>query len=116
MKKPSDIEENWESQREKIIGLGERSLRKTYYPELQQKLDQLERFRALLDQSNDCIFLIHVPTGSFIDVNESACRQLGCSRQEVLALPLERFSLRMRWPGPEKFLPQSVNKSGTEMP
>lgn len=91
MKKPCDAEESWESQREKIIGLGERSLRKTYYPELQQKLDQLERFRALLDQSNDCIFLIHIPTGSFIDVNESACRQLGCSRQEILTLPLNRF-------------------------
>lgn len=91
MKKPSDAEENWESQREKIIGLGERSLRKTYYPELQQRLDELERFKALLDQSNDCIFLLHVPSCSFVDVNESACRQLGCSRQEVLSLPWDRF-------------------------
>jgi hypothetical protein len=56
MKKPSDIEENWESQREKIIGLGERSLRKTYYPELQQKLDQLERFRAARSEQR-----LHLP-------------------------------------------------------
>ncbi|HEX8960604.1 MAG TPA: SpoIIE family protein phosphatase [Geobacteraceae bacterium] len=91
MKKPSDAEENWESRREKIIGLGERSLRKTYYPELQSKLDELERFRALLDQSNDCIFLLHVPSCSFVDVNESACRQLGCSRQEVLSLRWDHF-------------------------
>lgn len=91
MKKPSDAEANWESQREKIIGLGERSLRKTYYPELQLKLDELERFKSLLDQSNDCIFLLHVPSCSFIDVNESACRQLGYSRQELLTLPWDSF-------------------------
>jgi len=91
MKKPSDPTESWEAEREKIIGLGERSLRKTYYPELQQKLDELERFRALLDQSNDCIFLLKIPSLSFIDVNESACRQLGCSRQDFLSLPLEKF-------------------------
>lgn len=91
MSKPSDAEEQWRAQREKIIGLGERSLRKTYYPELQQKLDELERFRALLDQSNDCIFLIEASTLSFIDVNDSACRQLGCSREKVLSLPLACF-------------------------
>ena len=91
MKGPSDEEESWSIQREKIIGLGERSLRKTYYPELQQRLDELERFRALLDQSNDCIFLLHVPSCSFVDVNESACRQLGCSRQDILSIPWNRF-------------------------
>ena len=91
MRKPSDPHEFWTSEREKIIGLGERSLRKTYYPELQQKLDELERFKALLDQSNDCIFLIRFPTRALIDVNESACRQLGCLRQEMLSLPLDTF-------------------------
>jgi PAS domain S-box-containing protein len=87
----SDPQDLWNSQREKIIGLGERSLRKTYYPELQQKLDELERFRALLDQSNDAIFLIDVLSGRFFDVNESACRQLDCSREEVLARRWDQF-------------------------
>jgi sigma-B regulation protein RsbU (phosphoserine phosphatase) len=91
MTKPSDERKKWREQREKIIGLGERSLRKTYYPALQQKLDELERFRALLDQSNDCIFLIKVPSLAFVDVNESACRQLGCPRQTFLSRPLEKF-------------------------
>lgn len=85
MKEPSDPVRSWDNEREKIIGLGERSLRKTYYPELQQKLDELERFRALIDQSNDCIFLIHVHSNRFIDVNESACRQLSSSREELLS-------------------------------
>lgn len=91
MKKPSDASDEWLAQREKIIGLGERSLRKTYYPELQERLDELERFRALLDQSNDCIFLIQAQTLNFVDVNESACRQLGCSREELFSHPLGSF-------------------------
>jgi phosphoserine phosphatase RsbU/P len=91
MQKPSDPRKNWGVQREQIIGLGDRSLRKTYYPELQQKLDELERFRALLDQSNDCIFLLRVPSLTLVDVNESACRQLGCSRLDFLSLPIRNF-------------------------
>ncbi len=91
MSRPSDTEELWRTQREKIIGLGERSLRKTYYPELQQRLDELERFRALLDQSNDCIFLIEAATLSVIDLNDSACRQLGCTKERSSPLPLASF-------------------------
>ncbi|MEW6658237.1 MAG: ATP-binding protein [Thermodesulfobacteriota bacterium] len=83
MKKPSDLPENWDSLREKIIGLGERSLRKSYYPELQQRLADLERFRALLDQSNDAIFLLEVPSGHFIDVNDFAARHLHYSPEEL---------------------------------
>lgn len=34
---------DWDRQREKIIGLGETSIHKSYYPELQQRLSELER-------------------------------------------------------------------------
>ena len=91
MKEPSDDTASWHAEREKIIGLGERSLRKTYYPELMQKLNELERFRALIDQSNDCIFLIQASSLTFVDVNESACRQLAARREEFLGHPLARF-------------------------
>jgi len=86
MKNRSDSPDELDVLQKKLAGFGEFSLRKTYYPELQQKLDELERFRALLDQSNDCIFLFHVLSNRFIDVNESACRQLGYSRGELLAV------------------------------
>src|SRR6266545_4635340 len=86
MSKPYDTGKELEALREKIIGLGERSLRKTYYPELQEKLAALERFRALLDQSNDCIFLFAIPSLFLVDINESACRQLGYSRDELISL------------------------------
>ena len=91
MKAPSDRPTAWNAELEKIIGLGERSLRKTYYPELMQKLNELERFRALIDESNDCIFLILAPSLTFVDVNASACRQLNASREEFLGHPLARF-------------------------
>lgn len=99
MKKPSEAQDNrtdrrqdsWADRREQIMGLGEHSLRKTHYPELQQRLDELERFRSLLDQSNDCIFLIKIPSLAFVDVNESACRQLGCCREDFLSLPFGNF-------------------------
>lgn len=91
MNGPSDGSRSWQQEREKIIGLGERSLRKTYYPELQQKLDELERFRALIDQSNDCIFLIQLLSNRFIDVNESACRELAMTRHELLTISWDRI-------------------------
>lgn len=91
MKNPSDVPDPLDVLQKKLAGFGEFSLRKTYYPELQQKLDELERFKALVDQSNDCIFLIHFPTLALVDVNESACRQLGCSRRELLSRPLSQF-------------------------
>jgi two-component system, cell cycle sensor histidine kinase and response regulator CckA len=78
--------------REKLAGLGECSVRKTYYPELQQRIDQLERFKAFIDHSNDAIFLVEVPTGRIVDVNDSASRQMGWSREEFLATSLLEVS------------------------
>jgi len=40
---PSDEHPDWQDQRTKIIGLGESSLRKSYYPELRKKMIDLER-------------------------------------------------------------------------
>jgi len=50
--------------RDQIIGFGEKSFRKSYYPELQNKLDELERFHVLLSQSNDPIFIISLPSAN----------------------------------------------------
>jgi PAS domain S-box-containing protein len=87
----SDHDDDWDSIREKIIGLGEQSIRKSYYPQLQQRLSELERFRALLDETNDVIFLSEVPSCRFADFNNSACEQLGYSPQEMLKMSVEDF-------------------------
>ncbi len=54
--------------RQQLIGLGDRSMRKTHFPELRRRLDQLERFRSLLDEVNDLIILADVDTGGIMDV------------------------------------------------
>ncbi len=81
-------DDRWDRLREQIIGLGEHSTRKNYYPELQARLADLERFRALLDQSNDAILLIRLPEGEITDMNWSACEQLGYRRDELLHLQI----------------------------
>ncbi len=48
MKKPSELEDSREHLRQSIIGLGERSIRKSYYPELQRRIAELERRNAEL--------------------------------------------------------------------
>ncbi|MDI6867317.1 PAS domain S-box protein [Methanoculleus sp.] len=78
-----------EALREKIIGLGETSLHKSYYPELQSRLAELERFRALLDQTYDAIFLIQAKGGRVVDFNATAQRYLGYSREELLSRSFE---------------------------
>jgi PAS domain S-box-containing protein len=84
MGKPSEPDDPRHPLWEKLIGLGETSARKSYYPELQLRHAELERFRALLDKSNDAIFLVEVPTGRIVDVNQSACLQTGCEREILL--------------------------------
>ncbi len=65
MKRPSKPSQD--SLREKIIGLGERSIRKSYYPELYRRIEELEvaraelaesqaRYRTLVENINDVIF------------------------------------------------------------
>ncbi|HMK47287.1 MAG TPA: PAS domain S-box protein, partial [Methanocella sp.] len=86
--KRSDRQEENEELRRKILGMGERSFRKSYYPELQEKLSDLERYKALLDQSNDAIFLINMSTGKFLNVSQSACRQIGYSEEECILMTM----------------------------
>ncbi|NLW91983.1 MAG: diguanylate cyclase [Syntrophomonadaceae bacterium] len=81
----------YEELREQLIGLGERSLRKSYYPALQDKLDDLQRFRALLDESHDLIFLLQIPSRRIVDVNESVCQQLGYQREQLLTASFDIF-------------------------
>jgi PAS domain S-box-containing protein len=69
---------------EKVIGLGERSVRKTYFPELQRRMQQLERFRALLDATRDLIMVASCNGSKIIDVNAAASEQLGYSVDELL--------------------------------
>jgi len=60
-----------------------------------QAEEDLRRFRIALDQSADMIFLIDRQTMRYVDVNETACRLLGYTREELVAM------------GPQDLLPES---------
>jgi diguanylate cyclase (GGDEF)-like protein/PAS domain S-box-containing protein len=47
---------------------------------------KLQRFRTAMDATGDSIFLVDVPTNTFIEVNATASRMFGYSRQEFLGL------------------------------
>jgi two-component system cell cycle sensor histidine kinase/response regulator CckA len=89
MKKPSEKPDSWQLRRRRIIGLGERSIRKSYYPKLQGKLQELALFRALLDQSSDIILLIRMPSGRIADLNQTALQLLARPRTGVIDRPIE---------------------------
>lgn len=112
MKSPSDSPDALARLQEKLAGFGESSIRKTYYPELQQRLEELERFKAFIDHSNDAIFLVEVPTGHIVDVNESASRQTGWSRAEFLATSLFDISGLAGCPGAEKLISTPAEGNG----
>jgi len=99
MKNPSDCEGRQQDLWKKLIGLGEQSGRKSYYPELQKRLEELERFRQLLDNSHDLIFLLDATSERVVDVNQPACDQTGFSRGEWVDQP---FFDRLTEPSTEK--------------
>jgi signal transduction histidine kinase/DNA-binding response OmpR family regulator len=51
MRRPSNPDDAQDSLRDKIIGLGERSIRKSYYPELHRRIGELEEARQELAES-----------------------------------------------------------------
>ncbi|MGM0611432.1 MAG: hypothetical protein ACQES5_10150, partial [Thermodesulfobacteriota bacterium] len=60
-----------------LIGLGPDSMQKSYYPELMSKVQELKRFRDLLDQISDLILFVELPAGRIFDMNMPAATVLG---------------------------------------
>src|ERR1700739_501897 len=55
----------------------------------------LRLFRALIDQSNDAVEVVDPETLRFLDVNETSCRQLGYTREELLSMAVPEIDLRV---------------------
>ncbi|HPE19328.1 MAG TPA: PAS domain S-box protein [Tenuifilaceae bacterium] len=75
------MNKKWEESRRRIIGLGETSLKKNYYPELQEKVQELtialekaekseEKYRAIVELSPEGIVTMSI-TGYIRTVNKS---------------------------------------------
>jgi len=80
------MSEDWKKYREKIIGLGESSSRKSYYPELQDKIAELETSRenllTIINSINDALF-IHDQSGKILLVNKKACEIYQIAEDEI---------------------------------
>ncbi|PKL60273.1 MAG: histidine kinase, partial [Methanomicrobiales archaeon HGW-Methanomicrobiales-4] len=77
--------------RERIIGLGTLSHQKSYYPELKRRISDLERFRTLLNETEDAIFLVRVSTRICIDLNRAAVNLTGYSTESLLNIRFEEL-------------------------
>jgi PAS domain S-box-containing protein len=101
MTKRPPPEDEKPSLRDKIIGLGERSVRKSYYPQLHQQLGELEearkelaesqaRYRSLVENINDVIFSLD--TGGTVTYISPAIRSLsGFAPDEIVGRSFEAF-------------------------
>lgn len=92
MAKPPEFDD-WDGRKDQIIGLGERSFRKSYYPQLRENLDRLERFRTLLDRTTDCVVLVALPEGTISDANAALGQLLGESTEALIGRPLVSLGL-----------------------
>ena len=76
---------DWNQMRERIIGLGEESSRKSFYPELQQQLTQLEQarenLRTLFNAIPDAIFITSLD-GKVLEVNDAMLTMFGVTRAD----------------------------------
>ena len=90
-----ELEDDWATRREQIIGLGERSARKSYYPELQQKLRELQhakatlsennrQMQAILDAASEISIIATDSNGIITTFNRGAEKMLGYRAEEVV--------------------------------
>ena len=97
MARSSDPSPNREDLRARILGFGEQSQRKTYYPELRQKLQDLERFRQLLDYASESVIYAELPSGQILDANLAAAQMAGLPRESLVSLSLGEFLPADAW-------------------
>ncbi len=80
------MENDWSKYRDKIVGLGEHSLRKSYYPELQEEIDKLEasqkNLQTIINSISDAI-IIHDSSGCILSLNEQAKKLYNIGDNEI---------------------------------
>lgn len=82
---PHDTAPDWDAWRDAFIGLGEQSARKSYYPDLQKRLEELkashQSLRDLIDSMYDAVVL-HDYEGQILEVNDSMLSMFQLNRNE----------------------------------
>ena len=117
MSEPSNTDDNASVLRDQIIGLGERSLRKSYFPQLQKQIEELQRakaaveskaaelelmsrrveeseanYRQIFEFSAEALMVHDVEITTIFDVNGAFTELYGYSRDEALALSIQDLS------------------------
>ncbi len=93
MKKHSETPNDYNNLRAKVLGLGEKSHRKSYYPELQKQLKHLKRFHSLLDRTSDGILVFEMSTGNCVDSNLAASEITGFPSQLLRSMTIKDLLL-----------------------
>lgn len=87
---------DWNKYREKIIGLGDESFKKSYYPELQNKISELEQaylnLQTIFNKASDAI-IIHDNSGKIYGLNPEAEKILNINKDEKQKINLIDFSI-----------------------
>ena len=88
MKNRSDSSDQLDALQKKLAGFGEASLRKTYYPELQQRLEELRESEAFLNNIVDnipaMVFVKDAIELRYVAINKAGEELLGYSREGIL--------------------------------
>ncbi|MFH2063576.1 MAG: PAS domain S-box protein [Pseudomonadota bacterium] len=94
MKKPFNQTPSEEETFTRLIGLGEKSLQKSYFPQLQKKIRELEkseyRYRLLAENVTDVIWLLDLNC-CFQYLSPSIQKMSGFSPAELMGLPVDRL-------------------------
>lgn len=81
--KRSDDDANWESARDRIIGLGERSVHKNYYPALRRNMADLQKLLLAVEQTTVGMIICNL-AGDIEFVNPAMCAMTGFSSDELV--------------------------------
>lgn len=92
MAKRSEEERLREQRKASIIGLGDRSVRKSYYPQLRQNMERLQRFHTLLNYTSDFVVLISMPDGLISDANAAFAQLLAVSVDDIIGTSFKSLS------------------------
>jgi PAS domain S-box-containing protein len=76
----------------------------------------LDRFRSLIDQAGEAIFITDPETGRFVDVNETACRWVGQTREKLLTMGINDLDLEFPLESPNGVPEHVTNTRNSHRP
>ncbi len=83
---------------------------------LRRALEPLARFRTVIDQADEAIFVIDPKTDRFIDANQTALRWLGLQRQDLLKLTIHDVAVEFPLGYPEAQAALITDKRNLQRP